>query len=46
MILTRISTMPRTGPILTGLRATKIMGSIIYTLVSNPRDSTRIVDLG
>jgi hypothetical protein len=35
-----------TGPITAGLRGTKIMGSISYTLVSSPRDSTRIVDLG
>jgi hypothetical protein len=31
---------------LTGPRGTKIMGHISYTLVSSPRDSTRIVDLG
>jgi hypothetical protein len=29
-----------------GLRGTQPMGSIIYTLVSSPRDSTRITDLG
>jgi hypothetical protein len=36
------------GPILMGLRGTKITGSISYTLVSSPRDSTRtrIVDSG
>jgi hypothetical protein len=34
------------GPSLTGLRGTQVMGSIIYTLVSSPRDSTRIVDSG
>jgi hypothetical protein len=32
------------GPSLTGLRGTQITGSISYTLVSSPRDSTRIVD--
>jgi hypothetical protein len=31
---------------LMGPRGTKIMGLISYTLVSSPRDSTRIVDLG
>jgi hypothetical protein len=31
---------------LTGLRGTKIMSFISYTLVSSPRDSTRIVDSG
>jgi hypothetical protein len=34
------------GPILMGLRGTQVMGSIIYTLVSSPWDSTRIVDSG
>jgi hypothetical protein len=29
-----------------GLRGTQMLGSIIYTLVSSPRDSTRIADLG
>jgi hypothetical protein len=28
------------------LRGTQLSGSIIYTLVSSPRDSTRIADLG
>jgi hypothetical protein len=31
---------------LTGLRGIKIIGFISYTLVSSPRDSTRIVDSG
>jgi hypothetical protein len=43
---TRISTNITTGPGLTGLRGTQLMGSIIYTLVSSPRDSTRIADSG
>jgi hypothetical protein len=34
------------GPSLTGLRGTQLTGSIIYTLVSSPRDSTRIADSG
>jgi hypothetical protein len=34
------------GPSLTGLRGTQVTGSIIYTLVSSPRDSTIIVDSG
>jgi hypothetical protein len=34
------------GPSLTGLRGTQLMDSIIYTLVSSPRDSTRIADSG
>jgi hypothetical protein len=34
------------GPSLTGLRGTQLTGSIIYALVSSPRDSTRIVDSG
>jgi hypothetical protein len=34
------------GPNLTGLRGTQITGSISYTLVISPRDSTRIVDSG
>jgi hypothetical protein len=37
-------TMP--GPGLMGLRGTQIMGSISYTLVSSPRDSTQIIHLG
>jgi hypothetical protein len=41
-ILTRITL----GPSLTGLRGTQVMGSIIYTLVSSPQDSTRIADSG
>jgi hypothetical protein len=43
---TRISTSITTGPSLTGLRGNQLMGSIIYTLVSSPRDSTRIADSG
>jgi hypothetical protein len=43
---TRISTNITIGPSLTGLRGTRLMGSIIYTLVSSPRDSTRIADSG
>jgi hypothetical protein len=35
-----------TWPYLTGPRGTKIMDFISYTLVSSPRDSTRIVDSG
>jgi hypothetical protein len=31
---------------LTGLRGTKITGFISYTLVSSPRYSTKIIDLG
>jgi hypothetical protein len=42
--LTRILTMTIIGPNLMGLRGTQITGSISYTLVSSPRDSTRIVD--
>jgi hypothetical protein len=34
------------GPSLTGLRGTQLMGSIIYSLVSSPWDSTRIEDSG
>jgi hypothetical protein len=34
------------GLSLTGLRGTQVTGSIIYTLVSSPQDSTRIVDSG
>jgi hypothetical protein len=34
------------GPSLTGLRGSQVMDSISYTLVSSPRDSTRIVDSG
>jgi hypothetical protein len=41
-----ISTRITLGPSLTGFWVTQIMGSIIYTLVSSPRDSTRIVDSG
>jgi hypothetical protein len=37
MISSRISTMSMLGPSLTGLRGTKIMGSISYTLVSSPK---------
>jgi hypothetical protein len=43
---TRISTSIIVGPSLTGLRGTQLTGSIIYTLVSSPRDSTRIADSG
>jgi hypothetical protein len=46
MIQTRILTMTMPGPGLMGLRGTQIMGSISYTLVSSPRDSTRIIDSG
>jgi hypothetical protein len=35
MISTRISTMPMIGPTLTGLRGTKITGSVSYTLVTH-----------
>jgi hypothetical protein len=35
MISTHISTMSMTGPILIGLRSTKITGSISYTLVTD-----------
>jgi hypothetical protein len=41
---THILTSITIGPILTGLRGTQLMGSIIYTLVSSPWDSTRIAD--
>jgi hypothetical protein len=34
------------GPSLMGLRGIQLMGSINYTLVNSPRDSTRIVDSG
>jgi hypothetical protein len=34
------------GLSLTGLRGTQLTGSIIYTLVSSSRDSTRIADSG
>jgi hypothetical protein len=34
------------GPSLTGLRGTQLAGSISYTLVSSPWDSTRIADSG
>jgi phosphatidate phosphatase PAH1 len=34
------------GPNLAGFRGTKITDFISYTLISIPRDSTRIVDLG
>jgi hypothetical protein len=43
---TRILTSTTTGPSLTGLRGTQLTGSTIYTLVSSPRDSTRIADSG
>jgi hypothetical protein len=43
---TRISTSITIGPNLMGLGGTQPMGSIIYTLVSSPRDSTRIADSG
>jgi hypothetical protein len=43
---TRILTWITLGPSLTGLRSTQLTGSIIYTLVSSPRDSTRIADSG
>jgi hypothetical protein len=43
---TRISTSITIGPSLTGLRGTQLTGSIIYTLVNSPRDSTRIADSG
>jgi hypothetical protein len=43
---TRISTSITIGPSLTGLRGTQLTGSIIYTLVSSPQDSTRIADSG
>jgi hypothetical protein len=43
---THILTSITIGPSLTGLRGTQLMGSIIYTLVSSPCDSTRIADLG
>jgi hypothetical protein len=42
LILTSITI----GPSLTGLRGIQLTCSIIYTLVSSPRDSTRIVDSG
>jgi hypothetical protein len=45
-IWTRILTNVTIGPSLTGLRSTQLSGSIIYTLVSSPRDSTRLVDSG
>jgi hypothetical protein len=45
-VRTRISTSITIGPSLTGLRGTQLMGSIIYTLISSPWDSTRIADLG
>jgi hypothetical protein len=38
------STIITIGPSTTGLRGTQLTGSIIYTLVSSPWDSTRIVD--
>jgi hypothetical protein len=43
---TLTSTMITLGPSLMGLGGTQVTGSIIYTLVSSPRDSTRIVDSG
>jgi hypothetical protein len=45
-IWTRILTSITVRPNLTGLRGTQLTGSIIYTLVSSPRDSTRIADSG
>jgi hypothetical protein len=41
-----LSTRVTIGLSLTGLRGTQLSGSIIYTLVSSPRDSTRIADSG
>jgi hypothetical protein len=46
MMSPRFSTTSMLGLILTGPSGTKIMGLISYTLVSSPRDSTRIVDSG
>jgi hypothetical protein len=52
MISSRISTIAMIGHnshwtiTRTGCKGTKIMGLSSYTLVSSPRDSTRIVDLG
>jgi hypothetical protein len=46
MTWTRISTRITLGPSLTGLRSAQVTVSIIYTLVSSPWDSTRIVDSG
>jgi hypothetical protein len=46
MTWTRISTSITIGLSLTGLRGTQLTGSIIHTLVSSPRDSIRIADLG
>jgi hypothetical protein len=46
MTWTLISTRITLEPSLTGLRSTQVTGSIIYTLVSSPQDSTKIVDLG
>jgi hypothetical protein len=43
---TRILTSITIGPSLTGLRGTQLMSPIIYTLVSSPRDSTRIANSG
>jgi hypothetical protein len=43
---TRILTNITIGLSLTILRGTQLTGSIIYTLVSSPRDSTRIADSG
>ena len=40
------STIITIGPSLTGLRGTQLAGSIIYTLVSSPRDSTRTAGSG
>jgi hypothetical protein len=45
-IWTRISTSIIIGPSLLGLRGTQLTGSIIYTLISSPRDSIRIADSG
>jgi hypothetical protein len=41
-----MSTSITIGPSLTGLRGTQLTGSIIYTLVSSPRDSARIANSG
>jgi hypothetical protein len=43
---TRFLTSITIGLSLTGLRGTQLMGSIIHTLVSSPRDSIRIADSG
>jgi hypothetical protein len=46
MTWTRILTRITLGPSLKGLGGTQETGSIIYTLVSSTRDSTRIIDSG